>query len=231
MTSPIRVLVVDDHDLVRAGIARLLADFPELAVVGEAGSAGEAVARTLTLRPDVILMDVNMPVEDGIAATRRIRQEQPDTRVIMLTMHGGDQDVFDAIRAGAHGYLLKDASAEEVVSAIKAVAGDGAVITPRLARRLLDELAHQPPAVEPAKTHALDDLSAREVEILTLIAGGESSRSIARRLYLSENTIKHHTSTIFQKLHVHHRSQAAVEAVRRGLIPALPGVAPADDDP
>jgi len=218
MSSTIRLLVVDDHDLVRAGIARLLGDFPDLVVVGEAGSAQEALTRAQALRPDVILMDIDMPEEDGITATRRIRERLPDTRVIMLTMHGRDQYVLNAVRAGAYGYLLKDASAEEVVGAIRAVAADGAVITPRLARRMLDDFAHQTPAGEPAKERASDDLSPREAEILALIAGGETSRTIAQRLYLSENTVKHHTSNIFQKLHVRHRSQAAAEAVRRGLV-------------
>lgn len=214
----IRILVVDDHDLVRAGIARLLGDFPDLDVVGEAGSAQEALTQTRLLHPDVILMDIDMPEEDGITATRRIRQRHPDARIIMLTMHGSDQYVLNAIRAGAYGYLLKDASAEELVGAIRAVAADGAVITPRLARRLLDDFAQHAPASEPSRDRAPDELSPREAEILTLIASGETSRTIAQRLYLSENTVKHHTSNIFQKLHVRHRSQAAAEAVRRGLV-------------
>jgi DNA-binding NarL/FixJ family response regulator len=218
MSSPIRILVVDDHHLVRAGITRLLNDFPGLTVVGEAGSAQTALDQALALTPDVILMDIDMPEEDGIAATRRIRLHIAGARIIMLTMHGSDQHVLNAVRAGAYGYLLKDASAEELVGAIRAVAADGAVITPRLARRMLDDFAHQPPAGEPVKGRAVDELSPREVEILTLIAGGESSRSIAGRLYLSENTVKRHTSNIFQKLHVRHRSQAAAEAVRRGLV-------------
>jgi DNA-binding NarL/FixJ family response regulator len=218
MNSAIRILVVDDHDLVRAGISRLLDDFPDLAVVGEAGSAQGALTQALALRPDVILMDIDMPEEDGIAATRRIRQRLADARIIMLTMHGSEQYVLNAIRAGAYGYLLKDASADELVGAIRAVAADGAVITPRLARRMLDDFAQQQPSGEPEKGRAPDQLSPREVEILALIASGESSRTIAQRLYLSENTVKHHTSNIFQKLHVRHRSQAAAEAVRRGLI-------------
>lgn len=225
MPSSIRVLVVDDHDLVRAGIARLLGDFPDLTVAGEAGSAQEALTRARALRPDVILMDIDMPEEDGISATRRIRQDLAGARIIMLTMHGGDQYVLNAIRAGAYGYLLKDCSAEELVGAIRAVAADGAVITPRLARRMLDDFAHQPSVSGPTKDRGPDDLSPREAEILTLIAGGETSRAIARRLYLSENTVKHHTSNIFQKLHVRHRSQAAAEAVRRGLV--LPPSGPA----
>jgi DNA-binding NarL/FixJ family response regulator len=218
MSNTIRLLLVDDHDLVRAGIARLLNDFPDLDVVGEAGSALEALPLAQTLHPDVILMDIDMPEEDGISATRRIRGSIPDARIIMLTMHGSDEYVLNAIRAGAYGYLLKDASAEELVGAIRAVAADGAVITPRLARRMLDDFAHQPPVSEPAKDRAPDELSPREAEILALIASGETSRTIAARLFLSENTVKHHTSNIFQKLHVRHRSQAAAEAVRRGLV-------------
>jgi DNA-binding NarL/FixJ family response regulator len=218
MANEIRLLVVDDHDLVRAGIARLLGDFPGLTVAGEAGSAQAALAQARTLHPDVILMDIDMPEEDGISATQRIRQCLPDARIIMLTMHGSEQYVLNAIRAGAYGYLLKDASADELVAAIRAVAADGAVITPRLARRMLDDFAQQSSTGPPTKDRAPDDLSQREVEILTLIASGETSRMIARRLFLSENTVKHHTSNIFQKLHVRHRSQAAAEAVRRGLV-------------
>jgi DNA-binding NarL/FixJ family response regulator len=222
MTKQISVLVVDDHDLVRAGIVRLLGDYADLTVVGEAGSAEEALAKAEALMPDVIIMDIDMPEEDGIAATRRIRRALPDARILMLTMHGRDSYVLDAIRAGAYGYLLKDVSADDLVGTVRTVAHGGAVIGPRLARRILDEFTHEPAgaAVSAPRGRSPDDLSPREEQILALIAAGETSRSIAQALFLSENTVKRHTSNIYQKLHVRHRSQAAAEAVRRGLVPA-----------
>ncbi|MFN8557215.1 MAG: response regulator transcription factor [Dehalococcoidia bacterium] len=219
MAEPITLLVTDDHTLFRTGLVRLIGDYPELTVVGEAASADEAVQKAEALAPDVILMDIDMPDEDGIAATRRIRRILPDARIIMLTMYGSEGHVLDAIRAGAYGYLLKDASADDLVGTIRTVAQGGAVINPHLARRLLDEFAQQPePSSPTGRSRANEDLSPREAQILALIAAGETSRSIAQRLFLSENTVKRHTSNIYQKLHVKHRSQAAAEAVRRGLV-------------
>lgn len=223
MSNAIRILIADDHSLFRAGLARLLGDYHDLMVVGEAGSADEAVQKAVTLAPDIILMDIDMPDEDGVAATRRLKRALPDARIVMLTMYARDSYVLEAIRAGAYGYLLKDASAEELVGTIRTVAQGGAVINPRLARRMLDEFAHLAASGgEPKRGRAADDLSPREAEILALIAAGHTTRSIAQTLYLSENTVKRHTSSIYQKLHVKHRSQAAVEAVRRGLIPTQP---------
>jgi DNA-binding NarL/FixJ family response regulator len=223
MSDPIRILIADDHSLFRAGLARLLGDYPDLSVVGEASSANEAVHKAVMLTPDIILIDIDMPDEDGVTATRRIKRALPDARIVMLTMYARDSYVLEAIRAGAYGYLLKDASADELVSTIRTVARGGAVISPRLARRILDEFARLGDSSSgPERERAADDLSPREVEILMLIAAGHTTRSIAQTLYLSENTVKRHTSNIYQKLHVKHRSQAAVEAVRRGLIPAQP---------
>ncbi len=226
MTQVIRILLVDDHVLFRAGLARLLGDYPDLVVAGEAGSADEAVQRAEQLTPDVILMDIDMPDEDGVSATRRIKRVLPDARIVMLTMYTRDRYVLEAIRAGAYGYLLKDASAEELVGTIWMVAQGGAVISPRLARRILDEFAgHAEGGAIPAKSRVHEELSPREAQVLALIAAGETSRTIAQQLFLSENTVKRHTSNIYQKLHVKHRSQAAAEAVRRGFIshdPARP---------
>lgn len=219
MTKSISVIVVDDHDLVRAGIVRLISDYPDVTVIGEAGSADEALQKVEMLNPDVIIMDIDMPDEDGIAATRRIRRLLPNARIVMLTMHGRDSYVLDAIRAGAYGYLLKDVSADDLVATIRTVAHGGAVIGPRIARRVLDEFTHEAgsAAASATRTRSPDDLSPREEQILALIAEGETSRSIAQALFLSENTVKRHTSNIYQKLHVQHRSQAAAEAVRRGM--------------
>jgi DNA-binding NarL/FixJ family response regulator len=223
MSKTISILIADDHTIFRKGLARLLSDYSDLVVVGEAGSAGEVVQKAIELTPDVILMDIGMPDEDGVTATRQVKRMMPDARIIMLTMYARDSYVLEAIRAGAYGYLLKDASAEELVGTIRLVARGGAAITPRLARRMLDEFAgHAEGGGARAKGRAHDELSPRETEILVLIAEGETSRSIAHKLFLSENTVKRHTSNIYHKLHVRHRSQAAAEAVRRGLLPSEP---------
>jgi two-component system NarL family response regulator len=218
----IRVMLVDDHALFRTGLVRLLGDYPDLEVVGEAGSADEAVQQAEVLRPDVILMDIDMPEHDGISAAARITAMLQETRIIMLTMFARNDYLLRAIRAGAHGYVLKDASAEELLGAIHLVAHGGVVVTSRLARQILAEF--RGPETETKQPQAEDEahLSPREAEVLALIAAGETTRSIADQLYLSEHTVKRHTSSIFRKLHIRHRSQAAYEAIRRGLV-ASPG--------
>jgi DNA-binding NarL/FixJ family response regulator len=167
----------------------------------------------------VILMDIDMPEHDGIVATARITQLLPASRIVMLTMFARNDYLLQAIRAGAHGYVLKDASAEELIGAIHLVAHGGVVITSRLARRILAEFARQETDAVPAAHPNEPALSPREREVLALIAAGETTRAIAEKLFLSENTVKRHTSNIFQKLHIRHRSQAAFEALRRGLVP------------
>jgi two-component system NarL family response regulator len=215
-------MLVDDHALFRTGLVRLLGDYPDLQVVGEAGSADEAMQQAEALRPDVILMDIDMPEHDGISAASRITAMLPDTRIVMLTMFARNDYLLRAIRAGAHGYVLKDASAEELLGAIHLVAHGGVVVTSRLARQILAEFRE--PEAGAKQSHPADsaDLSPREAEVLALIAAGETTRSIADQLYLSEHTVKRHTSSIFRKLHIRHRSQAAYEAIRRGLV-ANPG--------
>lgn len=211
-------MLVDDHSLFRAGLAHLLSDYSDIEVVGEAGSSADAVSQALCSKPDVILMDVDMPGEDGIDATIHVKQVLPDTRVIMLTMYAQNTYLVHALRAGAHGYLLKDASADDVVATIRLVAQGGAVMSPRMARYLLDEFIGRDAIDTQAvfKPNATG-LTSREAEVLSLISVGKTTREIASQLCLSDNTVKRHTSNIFQKLHVKHRSQAAVEAVRRGL--------------
>lgn len=219
MTGLIRVLVVDDHALFRGGLVRLLGDYPSLQVVGEAGSADEAVDQAERLRPDVILMDIDMPEYDGISATARITSMLAETRIIMLTIFARNDYLLRAIRSGAHGYVLKDASAEELIGAIHLVAHGGVVVTSRLARQILADFSGREGGGHPARTDHEAELSPREVEVLALIAAGETTRSIAEKLYLSEHTVKRHTSNIFRKLQIRHRSQAAYEAIRRGLVP------------
>lgn len=219
MTAMIRVLVVDDHELFRTGLVRLLGDYPSLVVVGEAGSADEGVEQALRLRPDVILMDIDMPEHDGIDATLRITAQIPDARIVMLTIYARNDYLLRAIRAGARGYVLKDASAEELIGAIHLIAHDGAVVTSRLARQILAEFAEQPDKAPNIEAEDEPRLSPREIEVLQLIAAGETTRAIADHLFLSEHTVKRHTSNIFRKLHIRHRGQAAFAALRRGLVP------------
>lgn len=215
--SPTRVLVVDDHALFRTGLVRLLGDYPTLQVVGEAGSPDEAVTQAVAVQPDVVLMDIDIPERDGIDATSQITRLLPSCRIVMLTIFARNDYLLRAIRAGAHGYVLKDASAEELIGAIHLVAAGGVVVTSRLARHILAEFIDESDGK--AAPSRVGQLSQRELEVLALIAAGETTRSIAEKLFLSENTIKRHTSNIFQKLHVRHRSQVAFEAIRRGLVP------------
>lgn len=215
----IRVMVVDDHALFRTGLVRLLGDYPDLQVVGEAGSADEAADKAVALQPDVILMDIDMPEHDGIEATEQITTLVPNARIVMLTMFARNDYLMGAIRAGAHGYLVKDATAEELVGAIHLVAHGGVVVTSRLAKQILADFAAQEPSDKRTRPAGTNELSPREEEVLALIAAGETTRSIADRLYLSEHTVKRHTSSTFRKLHIRHRSQAAYEAIRRGLVP------------
>jgi NarL family two-component system response regulator LiaR len=212
MTSPIRVLVVDDHLVVRAGIRMLLAPEPDVEVVGEARDGVEAVTEALRLQPDVILMDLMMPQVDGIAAIERILSRQPAARILVLTSFEADDKVFPAIRAGALGYTLKDFGPAELVRAIQRVHRGESSLHPAIARKVLHELAHpphRPPTAEP--------LTAREVAVLRLIAHGESNQEIAAALRIGAATVSKHISHILSKLHLASRTQAALYALREGL--------------
>ena len=212
MTSPIRVLVVDDHLVVRAGIRTLLAPEPDIEVVGEACDGAEAVAEAARLQPDVILMDLVMPQMDGIVAIEQILASQPAARILVLTSFEADDKIFPAIRAGALGYTLKDFGPAELVRAIQRVHRGESSLHPVIARKVLQELAHppqRPPTAEP--------LTEREVEVLRLIAYGESNLEIATALGISEATVSKHVSHILSKLHLASRTQAALYALREGL--------------
>jgi NarL family two-component system response regulator LiaR len=210
--SPIRVLVVDDHAIVRRGIGALLATEPGIDVVGEAYDGQEAVAEVARLRPDVVLMDIVMPGMDGLEATRRITASAPDTRVLVLTSFAGDDQVFPAIRAGALGYLLKDSRPDELVAAIRQVHNGESWLHPLVARRLLQELS--PRAGQEAQDEAL---TPRELEVLQLVAQGHTNRQIAEELSISEATVRTHMSKILGKLHLGSRTQAALYALREGI--------------
>ncbi|MCX5067898.1 response regulator transcription factor [Micromonospora lupini] len=221
-TTAIRVLIADDQALVRAGFAMIIESRADLEVVGEAGDGLEAVALAGRLRPDVILMDVRMPRLDGIEATRRLVASGQPARIIMLTTFDLDEPVFAALRAGASGFLLKDIRPDELAAAVRVVARGDALLAPTVTRRLLDRFANELPGGTPPPT--LDALSAREIEVLTLVARALSNDEIAERLVLSRATVKTHLSAILLKLGLRDRVQAAVLAYECGLV--RPGTAP-----
>jgi len=208
----IRVLVADDHAIVRRGITALLATEPGIQVAGEACDGHEAIAEVERLRPDVVLMDIVMPGMDGLEATRRIMASQPDTRVLVLTSFGGDDQVFPAIRAGALGYLLKDSRPQELIAAIRQVHSGESSLHPTVARRLLQELA--PSAGADAGG---EPLTPREVQVLQLVAQGYTNRQIGEELSISETTVRTHMSKILGKLNLGSRTQAALYALREGI--------------
>ena len=208
----IRVLVADDHAIVRKGICALLATEPSIEVVGEAHDGLDAIAAANRLDPDVILMDLVMPVLDGLEAIRRLTSSQPDARILVLTSFHGDDKLFPAIKAGALGYLLKDSRPEELVEAIRQVHRGESSLHPSIARRLLRELST--PAGRGADAESLTE---REVEVLRLVAQGHSNRQISDFLTISEATVRTHVSNILAKLDLSSRTQAALYALREGL--------------
>jgi len=223
--STIRVLLVDDQPIVRQGLATILNYETGIEVVGQAQDGHEAIGLAHDLAPDVVLMDLKMPRLGGIPATRQICAEQPDIRVIILTTYDADELVFAGIKAGAKGYLLKDATAESLADAIRGVMRGESQLDPTVARKVLDEfqrLADQrpsPPAWAPAQEElAIEALTPREEEVLDLLAEGLSNREIGARLHLTEGTIKNYVSAIIAKLQANDRTHAVVTAIRRGLV-------------
>ena len=212
MNQPIRVLIADDHVVVRKGIRALLATEPGIDVVGEATDGAEAVRAAAELSPDVILMDIVMPTVDGIEAVRRIMAAQPGSRILVLTSFATDDQVFPALKTGALGYLLKDTGPEDLVQAIRQVHRGESSLHPTIARKVLQELS-RPPQRPPTP----DPLTEREVEVLRLVAQGRSNQDIARMLVVSEATVRTHVSSILSKLHLASRTQAALYALREGL--------------
>ena len=212
----IKILIVDDHEVVRNGISAMMGRQQDFEVVGEAQNGLEATAKAQELQPDVVLMDLRMPQLDGVEAMRRIRANSPDIKFIVLTTYDSDEYIFDAIEAGAKGYLLKDASREELFQAVRAVHRGESLIEPGVAARVLDRLvqlsrlAQQP---SPAEV-----LSEREREVLKLIASGTPNKVIATTLSISESTVKTHVANIFQKLDVNQRTEAVTKAMSMGII-------------
>jgi DNA-binding NarL/FixJ family response regulator len=218
--SPVRVLLVDDQALFREALAMLLDVRPDIEVVGEAANGDEALRAAAELAPDVVLMDLRMPVLDGIAATRRMRVELPGVRVIALTTFDDDEEVFAALRAGAVGYLLKDVSSPRLVEAVLAAARGESVLQPSVAAKVVARFADLPddPAPRPRPQPLVVPLSDRELEVLRGLADGCSNREIAAALFLAEGTVKNHVTNVLAKLGVRDRTQAALRARALGLL-------------
>jgi DNA-binding NarL/FixJ family response regulator len=211
----IKVLVADDQRLVRSGFRLILRDDPGIEVVGEASDGAEALALARELKPDVVLMDIRMPNLDGIAATEQILQEPDAPRVLVLTTFDLDEYVFAALRAGASGFLLKDAPEEQLLAAIRVAADGGALFSPGVTRRLIERFTRLRETPTPPE---VDDLSPRELEVLKLIARGLTNAEVAKELFLSEHTVKTHVARVLQKLDLRDRTQAVIVAYESGLV-------------
>jgi len=212
VTENIRVLIADDHPLIREGLRGLLAAEPGLELVGEAADGSEAVEKTALLRPDVILLDLLMPVKSGIEAIIEIKENDPEARILVLTSFADDEQVFPALRSGALGYLLKDSSPQDLLRAIRSVYRGESSLHPTIARRLVQQFSQ--PAVDSSPENPLTQ---REVEVLKLVAQGLSNQNIADELVVSERTVGKHVGNILEKLHLANRTQAALYALREGL--------------
>jgi DNA-binding NarL/FixJ family response regulator len=211
----VSVVLVDDHMLFRAGLREILEE-NGIRVAGEAASGGEAIDVIEQLAPDVVVMDINMPGISGVEATRRLTARAPQTAVVVLTISAADADIMEAMMAGAAGYLLKDASVEELVGGVRAAARGESSISPRIASRLLAHMREQHAPSAPEDIHA--DLTERELDVLRLLAAGKGNAEIAGDLYISPKTVKNHIASILMKLQMENRIQAAVYAVRSGII-------------
>jgi two-component system NarL family response regulator len=217
--EPIRVVIADDHVLYRRGLQMVVVQEEDIEIVGEASDGLEAIDRTVELLPDVVLMDVRMPRTSGIEACKAIKDMVPSTRIIMLTMSDEESDLYEAVKAGANGYLLKDVPGEEIAAGIKAVHHGDSLISPSMASKLLAEFASMSRRQPDRPTGMLPPrLTERELEVLKLVARGMANKEIARELFISENTVKNHVRNILEKLQLHSRMEAAMYAVRENLL-------------
>lgn len=214
--EPLRVLLVDDHVLFRKGLASLMASRPEVQVVGEAADGMEALEKTRELRPELVLMDINMPGHNGLWATRLIKQEMPRVRIVMLTVSDEEEDLFEAIKSGAQGYLLKNLRPESLFELLKGVSKGESPVSPVVAAKILKEFkrqVHEAPVPSPGVA-----LTSREREVLQLVASGASNKEIAAHLHITEGTVKNHLHNVLEKLHLENRVQAAAYVLRQGII-------------
>jgi DNA-binding NarL/FixJ family response regulator len=211
---PLRLLLVDDHALFREGLSSLLAYQDDFTVVGEAEDAESAVDQARALGPDIVLMDIELPGADGVAATRRLKLEMPAVTIVMLTAHDDSQTLFEAIKAGAQGYLVKNVRSRELLEQLRGLARGEAAISRRMAARILQEVRGQPEPFGPE-----EELTAREMDVLELVVARLSNAEIAERLVVSEHTVKNHMKSILAKLHLRNRHQAAAYGVARGWLP------------
>ncbi len=212
----LKVLIVDDHNIFRKGLRKILELEKDVEIIEEAANASEAVQKSKEICPDVVLMDITMPGLDGIEATKLMKAVSPTSDIIILSMHNEDQYLFQAIKAGARGYVLKEASVEELVESIKATVKGESLLNPVLVRRILDEFAKS--VEDKASPDSPEILTSREKEILNLLAQGKKNKEIARKLFISEKTVKNHLSNIFHKLHCSDRTRAVLEGVRLRII-------------
>jgi two-component system NarL family response regulator len=219
---PIKVLLADDNALFREGMASLLGRCDGVQVIGQAKDAAEAVRKTTLIRPDVVLMDLSMPLGGGVEATKQILQERPEQAVCILTVSEQEADLYAAIRAGARGYLVKTVALEDLCNSLHVLSEGGSVVTPHLAARLLDEFAKLAQTVREGPSEA-EKLTGREREVLELVARGASNKEIANRLVIAENTVKVHLRNILDKLQLRNRQQAAAFAVQEGLVREVRG--------
>jgi two-component system NarL family response regulator len=216
--EPIRVLVVDDHAVFRRGLQMVLEAEPDIEVVGEAGDGSEAVTMAANTAPDIVLLDVRMPRRGGIDACTAIKDAVPSVAIIMLTISDEEADLYDAIKAGAVGYLLKDIPIDEIATAVRAVRGGQSYISPSMASKLLTEFATMVRRDDERQQLPAPKLTDREMEVLKLVAKGLNNRDIAKQLFISENTVKNHIRNILEKLQLHSRMEAVVYAVREKLL-------------
>lgn len=215
-----RVLLVDDHTLVRNGIASLLTA-NNIEVVGEASDGLEAMEKTRQLKPDIVLMDIKMPRYNGLEATRLIKAEMPQTKIVILTVSDDDEDLFEAIKSGAEGYLLKNIKAREFLALLSGVVKGEAAISPLLATKIIEEFSRQ--MKEAVAPPSVSELTEREIDVLKLVTDGAINKEIATTLYITENTVKYHLRNIMEKLHLRNRAQVAAYAVSKGIIPHTSG--------
>ena len=213
-TETIRVAIADDQQLFTSGLSRVIGAQPEIEVVGEAHTGLEAVDLCLETEPDVVLMDISMPEMDGVAATRRIRDILPRTRILILTVHTDDGHVFQGIKAGAQGYLLKDCTPEDLTRAIRTVHSGDTIMAQDIARKMLTTFE----GIQGDETEFTPQLTERELEVIKALAQGKSNKQIAQALHISEKTVRNHASNIYKKLHIYDRTQAVIYAIRRGLV-------------